>query len=127
LVKGAYSAIFFVAGLSALLGLAGLFVESELIQRIGGGWPALLSGCVFGALGWSVWKSHSRTALGVAIGLYVADALVTFGAALADGSQPGVGGIFVRIALLTIMVRGFKAISQIREPSTRRAPSSVFP
>ncbi len=127
LVQGAYTAIFVVAGLSVSVGLAGFFFQSDLLERIGGGWPAVVSGCIFGALGWSVWRSHSRVALGIAIGLYVADALVAFGAAAAAGSQPGVGGIFVRIALLTLMVRGFRAIAQFREQPTTSAPTSVFP
>lgn len=127
LLKSAVGAISLIAGISLVVGLIGLFVESELLERLGGGWPAIVSGGIFAALGWSVWKTHSRTALGIAIALYLGDTVVWFGSSVVTSGQPGVGGIIFRVAMLMIMVRGFTAIREITDASTRPAPSSVFP
>jgi hypothetical protein len=104
ILRTAYWIIFFVGGLSTVLGLIVTLLATSGSQAPG--LAILLSGLIFLLLGFFV-RRQSAIALGIAVGLYALDALIS----LFTG---GFASIPVHIFFLIMMCRGFSAIQEIR-------------
>ena len=125
LLAGAANVIFFVAGLSFVLGLAALALDVSFLKMLGANGWAILAGLVYGGLGFQV-KKRQMWALALAVILYVLDGALTLAMSVEPGATPGVGGIFIRTVFTLMMVRGFGAIRALESrPRSRRARRPV--
>jgi hypothetical protein len=114
-LKGAYAAIFFVAGVNIILGIGALAFGWQVLTDIGGGVGSLIYGGVFLALGMFVMMQRSRVALGIALALFVVDsALIMFNAFTGPG-EPGFHGVIMRVLVIVFMFRGFAAIGELEQ------------
>jgi len=123
-LKGAWGILFFVAGLNFLLGLGAVLFEIEIFEQLGLGIGSIVAGVLYLALGLLVKEKRSRVALGVAIGLFALDGIVTVVSAMGASSTPPVSGIVMRVFLLLPMIKGFAAIRQL-EASERGAGAAA--
>ncbi len=116
-LKAACGVIFFVAGLSAGLGLLAV-AGIGFLKSMGLGWVSVVIGAVYGSLGYLALKKRSRVALGVAMLLFTLDTIALF---IPSGPtyNPPVGAAFARIILLAMMAKGFPAISKLRKPASQ--------
>jgi len=112
-VRQAYVIIFIVGGFNLVLGIAGIFFETELLYLLGAGWGTAVFGLFLLLLGWLVKARHSQPALITALVLYLADSLLGIAASIAAGEAPGVGGLIVRVLFLIGMTQGVKAIREM--------------
>ena len=118
----AYGVIYFVGAASALVGAATELFQVQVLRQMGFGWPALIEGGIFVALGVWVQKRQSLVGLALAVGLFGLDAILTVvGVASEPGTPPPTGSIIVRILFLVYMSRGFGAIQQLRRDKQRTA------
>ena len=109
-----------IAGLDAALGLFAEFAGIEALTRLGLGWASLISGALYGVLGFSVWRSHSRVALGIAIVLFALDGVMTLvGSATGGGGRTA--GVLIRVVFLIPMVRGFGALKTVRAEASAKS------
>ncbi len=110
-LKTAYGAIFFIAGLSIVVGtVVELFRVEFLLQR-GMDFFSILYGVLFLVLGFYV-KLRSTISLGVAVVLYALDGIL---AVIVFGLTSSIGTIMWRIFLLPLMIKGFGAISSLKQ------------
>jgi MFS family permease len=112
-LKVAYGVIFFVAGLSITVGLVAELFEVAFLLRLGIGVGAMISGAVMGVLGYFVTR-RSMAALGLAIGLFALDGILSLVIVAQQGGRPSVGGIVFRVFLIIPMVKGFSAIRELK-------------
>lgn len=112
-LAGAYGVIFFIAGFSILIGILAVVYKIEFLKEFGFGIFTVLVGLLFLVLGLFV-RAGSKIALGIALSLYVLDALFTLMAIAAQTKIPPIGAIIIRIAFTTAMFRGFSAIEDLR-------------
>lgn len=116
-LKGSAIAVFVVGGLNALLGLLGLFTESEFLQMMGVGLFTLIFGIVFLVLGFFVLR-RSLVALIAAIIIFALDAILGLYYIIDAGASPGFAWIIFRVLLLIAMGLGIPAIRELKERST---------
>jgi hypothetical protein len=109
----AYGIIFFVAGVSFALGLIAKLTGSAFLQQIGAVPAMIVQGCVYGALGYWVMQRRSVVALGLAVALFILDAVVS----AVQGSS---AGVITRLFLLLPMLGGFGALKQLRAQGPAR-------
>lgn len=114
----AYGVIYFVAGMSAVVGLIAIVAKVDLLLQMGIGWASVATGAIYAALGWAVHKKLSLAALVAAILLFTADTFLVLIAAADAGGNPGVG-VVVRVFLLIAMWRGIGAIRAIKSEGRR--------
>lgn len=122
----AYGVIFFIAGLSAVLGLVAGVFRIQFLLSIGVGFASLFSAAIYGVLGWFV-KQRSRVALGIAIAVFIVDGALSLVTVAKAGGTPPIGGIIMRVFFLLMMFQGFPAIRALEEVESapvaaRRAP-----
>ena len=116
LVKTSVSILYFVAGASALLGIAVEVFDIRMFRVLGFGISSIVSGAIFGVLGYFA-QRRSRIALGTAIVLFAIDGVIGIAvAAEHTGSPPG-GALLVRIMFIVAMVRGYIALGSLTHPS----------
>lgn len=112
-VRQAYVIIFIVGGFNLVLGIAGIFFETELLYLLGAGWGTAAFGLFLLILGWLVKERQSQPALITAIVLYLADSLLGIAAVIAADETPGIGGLIVRVLFIIGMAQGIKAIAEM--------------
>ncbi len=122
--KLAYGVIWFVAGLSALLGVLGMTGVAFLAQ-LGFGWPSLVAGAVFAVLGYFV-RQKSRVALALAIALFAVDGVITLAASMDGGGRVPTTAIIMRVLLILPMIRGFSAIKRVEDLEKQQQLSQAF-
>jgi|GEM_PF-4894051 len=109
--RNAYLALYIVGALTLLLGLvAELGRVDALLELFGSGWIVAVEGLILIVLGYFTMRG-SLLALGIALGLYGIDAILTVVAG-------GIRGIWIRLVVLFFLVQGFMAL---REPKRRQA------
>lgn len=113
LVKAAAYLLFFLAALNAVLGVVALAFDVKVLLDLGMGIGSLVVGVVYSLLGFFTLK-QSRVALGIAIALYVLDGVATLAMSVGAGGQPAVGGIVMKVFFTILLVRGFKAIGELK-------------
>ena len=111
LVKTAAGVIYFLAALQAVLGVVALVGEVDFLLDLGMGIPSIVIGVVLAVLGFFTMQ-RSRVALGLAMALYTAGAVLTLVSSVEAGRAPG-GGIVIYIIFITSMWRGFKAMGEL--------------
>jgi hypothetical protein len=105
--RNAYLALYVVGGLTLVLGLvAELGRVDVLLQLFGSGWVVAAEGLILVALGYMTMRG-SLIALGVAIGLYGIDAILTLVAG-------GVQGVWLRALVFFFLVSGFLALRELK-------------
>lgn len=124
-LKAAAGIVFFVGGLTVVLGLLAELAQVEFLQRLGMGWIAVAIGATFLGLGFGVMK-RSMAALIVAVALYSVDILLTL-VAMADRPGGPVAGIVVKVFLLIGMCQGFGAIRELEAAPKAPAPPPAPP
>jgi hypothetical protein len=110
----AYGVIFFVAGLSAIVGVIAELFHIDLLLRLGFGIWSLVGAAIYGILGYFV-RKRSLSALIIAIALFALDGVLSIVLAAEQGLQPSGGGIVTRIILLIPMIRGVPAIQALKQ------------
>lgn len=123
--NNAVSAIFFVGGLSLVVGLIAILFDIQFLKSLGIGFWSVLEGGLFLFLGYLA-KKGSAAALWISIGLYSAEILFSIGLMI-KMKQPSLGGgMFVRLWLLYMMARGIGIIGK-SEPQKRTPMPSIQP
>lgn len=118
--KTAYWILYIIGGLTVGLGIiTELFQVSVLRAILGNGWIVAAEGAIVLVLGYFTMR-RSLLALGIAIGLYAVDAVLTV---LAYGLQ----GVVVRVVILVFLVRGFLALQELRRVSASAPPAAGVP
>lgn len=112
-IKLAAGLLYFVAGLSALLGIVGL-AGVRFMRDLGFSWPSLVAGVVLAVLAYVGVKYRSRVAFGIAAGIIALDMVLTFALTAGVGHVP-FAAIFFRILILAAVIRGIKAVGDLRE------------
>lgn len=117
-VRYAYIALYIVGGLTVLLGLIAELARIDvLMQILGSGWLVAAEGAVMVALGYFTMRG-SLIALSIAIALYAIDAI----ASLLLGA---ISGLWLRLLVLALLVRGFLALRELKRRAEGRAPATV--
>ena len=114
-VKGAYGAIFFIAGVNIILGIGALVFGWQVLTDIGGGIGSVIYGAVFLALGMFVMMQRSRIALGIALALFILDSALILYSSFSTPDKPGFHGLIMRVVIVVLMFRGFGAISELEQ------------
>lgn len=109
----AYGVIFFVAGLSAVIGIVTEVFQIDFLMRLGFGAVSLLGAAIYGILGFFV-RRRSLVALIIAITLFGLDGIMAFIIAAEQGGNPPVGALVARILLGIPMIRGIPAIQALK-------------
>jgi hypothetical protein len=118
-VKQAYTVIFIIGGFNLLLGIAGIFMETELMSLLGAGWGTAVFGIFLLALGWLTKARLSQPALITAIVMYLADSLLGIIAIISAGGTPGAASIIIRIIFIAVMAQGAIALNTIKQNNKR--------
>lgn len=113
-IKQAYTIIFVIGLFNLLLGIAGIFVETELMSLFSAGWGTAVFGSFLLILGFLVKQNQSQPALITAIVMYLADSLLGIAAIISVGGTPGIASIIVRILFIIGMTQGVNAIKEIK-------------
>ncbi len=107
--QASYWALFIIAALFLFNGLGEALHVPPFEPPYGSGWPFLVAGLVFVLLAVFVMR-RSIIALGIAIALYVVPTLI----GLLNGD---VTGLFIRIILIFILIRGFISLRGLKAAS----------
>jgi hypothetical protein len=108
--------LFFIGGLNLAAGVTALVLKVEILLTMGLGFWTIVYGGVFLILGfWAMKKS--AIALGIGIGLFLLDTILSLFFAVEKVSTPPVGILIARILLIFIMIQGFLAVRIMRNPS----------
>ncbi len=107
--------IYFIGGLSFLVGLAAEIFSIQSLLSAGLGWGACLVGLVFGALAFWLHRRQSYVALTLAIGLIALDMLTTIYSYFQEGPHGAAGSLLVKTFFLIVMSRGYAAIRENKE------------
>jgi hypothetical protein len=113
-VRQATTVIFIIGGFNLLLGIVGIFVETEWMSLLGAGWGTAVFGIFLLILGWLVKQRHSQPALITAIVIYLADSLLGMLTIIGAGDTPGIASIIIRAIFIIIMIQGAKALNEIK-------------
>jgi hypothetical protein len=118
-VRNAYVALYIIGGITVLLGLvAELGRVQILLQLFGSGWFVAVEGLVLLILGYFTMRG-SLIALGIAIALYVLDAIASLGLGATSG-------IALRLIVLFFLIRGFLALRELKRRGQSQ-PTTVTP
>ena len=108
----AYSIVFFIGGLNALLGLASILLQNSFLQSMGLGFFSIIYCAFFIGLGFSI-KNRSQAALVIAVVLFIINSLLSIGLKVLDSQIPNPAGIIGRIFLLIPMIQGIHSIPKL--------------
>jgi hypothetical protein len=109
----AYGVIFFVGGLSLVIGLLAEIANIDFLRTLGAGWFSVVVGAIFIGLGFLV-KQRMLIALYAAIVLYALDAVLLVVAAVSvPGGRPPVSGIVLHVIFLIFMFQGISALQEL--------------
>lgn len=128
-LKSIFGISAFIGGLSMIVGAIAELGKVHMLLEMGVGWVSMVIGAVVIGLGYLVWKSRSVPALIVLLLIVVGDIFLTIIMSVADGGQPAVGGIVIKVFLIVAMVKGFGAIQELKdkEAQTQRNPANGNP
>jgi hypothetical protein len=112
--KAAWAVILFIAAFNLLVGLAAVVFDIEVLAQLGLGIGSLIVAAIYLALGLLVRAYRSPIALGIAIGLFAIDGVLTLVTGFSGSGTPPVGGVVMRIFLLLPMIKGFAAIRELK-------------
>ena len=119
-VRNAYIALYIIGGLTLLLGLvAELGKVDVLLQLFGSGWAVAVEGLILIVLGYFTMRG-SLVALGIAVGLYAVDAILSLLTA-------GIRGIWIRALVLFFLIQGFMALRELKRRRTAEASPGLSP
>ncbi len=118
-LRVAYGIVFFIGGVTIGLGLITELLQVGFLQQVGFGFDSIIYGGFFLLLGFFV-KRRSMLALGIAVGLFVLDGILSVVLFAQQGGTPPVGVIVARIILLIPMIRGFGAIRALKRGAARK-------
>lgn len=116
-LAAAWGVIFFIAGLSAAVGLVAFVFQVEFLLNLGVGLASVAFGGIFLVLGLFVKLKRSPVALGLALALFAIDGLFSFATAAALSGRPPVGMLIFRVLLMIPMFKGFAAIKALNQPT----------
>lgn len=111
-ITGAWGAALFIAVVNVILGIVTVVSANGDVEAAGNGLGLVIFGVAFAILAFFI-RRRSRVALGIALVVFIGDAVATF--VMAIGSGERTGGHVMRILLVILMFRGFEAIKEIRE------------
>lgn len=123
-LKLATGVIWFIAGLSILLGVLGM-TGVKFIEQMGIGWPSVAVGVVMGVLAFFTGKK-SQLALGIAMGLFAVDTVLTLMAGMDAGGRVPTTGLIVRAFLFIAMFQGFGAIKKVKDEEQLASAAQTF-
>lgn len=123
-LKLAAGIVYFVGGLSLLLGILAAVAKVDFLINLGFGAVSMGVGVLFVVLGYFV-SQRSMIALGVAMALFAADFVLSIMAAIDYGGRVPTGGIVIRIFLLFGMWSGFGAIKKLRQAEQSAPPAAT--
>jgi hypothetical protein len=124
--KATWGIIFFIAGLNMLIGLGAVLFDIDFLQQLGLGVISIVVGLMYLVLGVLVKQLRSPIALGIAIGLFALDGIVTMVDAMDAGRTPPVGAIVVRVLLILPMIKGFQAIRELKSSERGEGVAASF-
>jgi hypothetical protein len=105
----------FIGGLNIVLGAVAEFGDVEFLKQMGIGWVLIVIGAVIIGLGYCVNRYRSVPALIAIIAILAIDIVATVAVAASEGGRPGTGGIVLKVFIIIAMVRGFRAIREVKE------------
>ncbi len=108
-IKLAAGLLYFVAGLSALLGILGM-AGVKFLAEIGFGWPGVVAGVLLAVLAFVGAKYRSRAAFAVAAGLIIVDMVLTISMSAGQGGRIPTTGIIIKVMILLTVFRAIKAV-----------------
>lgn len=111
-LRQAYGVLYFVGGISLLVGLAASLFQWELMLEIGFNWVTAIVGAIFLVLAFFV-QRRSLAALWAAVILYGADIILSV-----FGGNFTVANLLVRVVFLVMMIGGFRAIKELKAESS---------
>lgn len=112
-VDQAAAVVLFIAGLNLVLGLVAELGQVGLLLDNGVGWSSVVLGVVF--LGLGLWaRKGSKVALILAIALFAIDGALGLYFTLEAGTNPGTGGVLMRVFLLIAMGKGVMAMDKAK-------------
>jgi hypothetical protein len=125
-VAEAAFALYFVATLSATLGLVAKLGKVEWLLGLGAGYGSIVGAVLYAGLAHRVKARHSRWALLLAIALYVIDGIATTYFAIVSSGVSAVGSLVLRLFFLSHMWRGLPALGRrARDPNSVGSNASV--
>src|SRR5262249_26089659 len=113
-VRNSVNLLYFIAVLNIALGIAAFAFPGGMLAALGAGGWAAADGAIFGVLGFFTSRG-SRVALSLAIALYVLESFFIVAGTGAETGRPNVGGLIVRFFFALLLVRGWKAMGQLRK------------
>lgn len=115
-VRGAGTILYLVAGLNALAGFAVMLFDVPWLARLTGegGVGALLLATFYALLGFLTSRG-SRLALVLAIVIFGLDAVSGVVMTVGSGERPSIGGLLVRIFLISFLVRALPAAKALKQ------------
>lgn len=123
-LKLARGIVWFIGGLSLVVGLAAELAKVEFLLNMGIGWISAAVGVVFLVLGYFVGK-RSMVALGLSVGLLITDTVLTLALSAGTGRVP-TAGLAMRVIFLIFLFQGFKAIKAIKSAESLKGQANVF-
>jgi hypothetical protein len=115
-----YGVIFFVGGLSAVIGLLAEIGNVDFLRGFGAGWFTVIIGVLFIGLGFLV-RQRMLLALYAAIALYALDAILLVVTAVSvPGGRAPISGIALHVVFLIFMYQGVGAIQELDRQAQMR-------
>ena len=122
ILQNAAYVTYFIGGTSIILGTLGL-ANIPLFAEMGFGFISIIIGFVIADLGYHAKKSLSKIALLVAMAIFALDSVVSLMLVLAQGGEPPIVTLIIKVFLISQMYKGLDAIDQIKETPQKDTPS----
>jgi hypothetical protein len=116
-VKTAYWALFLVAGISILFGVATQLLHVNMLGEMGIGGFSIFFGVAYAVLGYLV-RRHSLSAMYAGVALYAVDTILGLALTAMSGGVPGLFNILFRGLMFIPLVQGVGGLRALREPDT---------
>ncbi len=111
-IRNAAYLLYFLAGLNTLLGVVVMAIGNDFLEGLGMGIGSVLFGAIVAVLGFFTYR-RARVAPILAMVLYVADSLYTFGFAISEGGRFPIAGIIIRIYILMALYKAVQAAAEL--------------
>jgi hypothetical protein len=113
-VNAAAGIIYFIAAMSAGLGILAMLFPIPFLDQLGIGIFSIVTGAIFGGLGYLVRARRSSVALLVAIVLFALDGIASLVTVAQAGNPPPIGGLVARVFFIIFMLRALPALRKLR-------------